>query len=525
MSAADRALLTLLWLRLRGGVRARLSELYCLRGALYFCLTVAVLGLLAWRAASGPAPVLPGGWPLDLAELRRQTAVWLPAGLLLGGLLTPLLSAGPALYFSQAEVNFLFAGPFGRRALVLYKLCFYAAGALLSGALIALLMPARFGWWPAAWCGATLCLLFVQLASACVGLGGRWLIGRRAPAVRRLRPVVVALLAAGGGVWVWHGAAPDTPLLAPFAVFANVVLARDAATLLTQAAIAAALLVGLTALLIWLDGHTYEHELAAGQALRRRWQRFKQGGWAELRRQTARSAARPAALAGVGPNLWRQWLAARRGSAKPLLALAVLALPAGALLAEVSRDVGIGLGFFIAVFVLPRSLVFDFRADLGQIETLKTLPLPGWAVCAGQLAVPVLLTSLIELLLLAAAFLNTASWPLALTLAAFLLPFNWLLYAVENGLFLLFPTPLVPVGRVDFDFFGRTLVELAVKSALLGLGCGLAAAAGIAAAPLLGGGWAGVAVVAWLSLTLLGAATLPALAWALRRFDVSRAVL
>ena len=58
-------------------------------------------------------------------------------------LFTLFAATGPALHFSQNEVNFLFAGPFSRRSLVVYKICAYFAGAILSAAIFALLIPGR----------------------------------------------------------------------------------------------------------------------------------------------------------------------------------------------------------------------------------------------------------------------------------------------------------------------------------------------------------------------------------------------
>jgi hypothetical protein len=53
--------------------------------------------------------------------------------LLLACLLTVAVSSGPAIYFSRAEIDFLFTGPFSRRGLLLYKFLSYATGAFVSG--------------------------------------------------------------------------------------------------------------------------------------------------------------------------------------------------------------------------------------------------------------------------------------------------------------------------------------------------------------------------------------------------------
>ena len=111
---------------------------------------------------------------------------------------------------------------------------------------------------------------------------------------------------------------------------------------------------------------------------------------------------------------------------------------------------------------------------------------------------------------------------LLLIMVPFLVPFNLLLYGLENLMFLLFPTPLVPVGRVDFDFLGRTMVEFSVKTALLLGGCGLAAAAGTVVLNATGRNWSAFAVVTWWVLMLVALLLLPLMSRAYSRFDISR---
>jgi hypothetical protein len=174
--------------------------------------------------------------------------------------------------------------------------------------------------------------------------------------------------------------------------------------------------------------------------------------------------------------------------------------------------------------VLPRALVFDFRSDLETLSNFKALPLPAWKICIGQLAAPVLLTCLIEGVLLAGAALviDSRARPFLLGIGLFLPPFNLLLYEAENLFFLLFPAPLVPVGRADFDFMGRTLVGYAVTATVLIGSCLLAAGAGYLAVKATGLSWPVFAAAGWVSLTLIAATMLPLLGWAFNRFDVSR---
>jgi hypothetical protein len=221
-------------------------------------------------------------------------------------------------------------------------------------------------------------------------------------------------------------------------------------------------------------------------------------------------------------------LAAIRVSRKALLTFLALAIVAGPLLVIAGSDISIwslAAGVFVvAVFVLPRTLVFDFRSDLQTLQNFKALPLPAWKICIGQLAAPVFLTCLIEGVLLAGAALviNSQVRPFLLGIGLFLPPFNLLLYEAENLFFLLFPAPLVPIGRADFDFMGRTLVGYAVTASVLIGSCLLAAGAGYLIAKVTGLSWPAFAAAGWFSLTLIAMMLLPLLGWAFNRFDASR---
>lgn len=536
-------LVKLLLLRLRGGVRHRLQELKTLRGLLFLCVTVAVIVLLMKQAAL-PANPLGGSVQEGPEQLREQLARLMPAGLLAACLLTVFTSSGPAIHFSPSEINLLFSAPFSRRALLLYKMCFYAFGALLSSLLITLLVPAFTHTLPAAFLGAFLTLMFIQLFSAVIGLLGQLLAGYCYVPLRRSHAIM--LLAAVIAGLAWYFSASDnglaaaltlfqssligTLVLAPFEVFVHIFLAPSIyPELLGWATLGLAINIGLLAVIILLDRHSYEASIAASLKLHKRWIRARRSGllWG-AQPVVVRSFRPPPVVGGSGPVAWRQLLTALRTSSKALLVFMTVAMLAGPLLVIAAADISvwsrIGFVFFVAVYVLPRTLVFDFRSDLENMENFKALPVSSWKLVTGQLAAPVLLTSLVELLLLcsAAIFLDGAPRTIAIGLVAFIVPFNMLLYGLENTLFLLFPTPLVPVGRVDFDFLGRTLVEFAVKTTLLISGCGLAAAAGMLVLNATDRSWLAFALVAWFSLLVIALLTVPVLSWAFDRFNVSR---
>ena len=539
----DVTLIKLLGLRFRGGVRHRLQELKTLRGLLFMCVTIAVIVLLM-KQSSLPGNPLGGAIQAGPDQLREQFGRLMPVGLLAACLLTVFTSSGPAIHFSPSEINLLFSGPFSRRALLLYKICFYVFGALLSSLLITLLVPAFTHSLLATFLGAFLTLIFIQLFSAVIGLVSQLLTGycyvpvRRSHVIILLAAVIAALVwylastanGLAGALTLFQSSLMGTLLLAPFTVFVHIFLAPSIyPDLLGWAVLGFAINAALLAVIILLDGHAYEASVAASLKLHKRWVRARRSGllWG-AQPVVVRSFRAPPLLGGVGPIAWRQLLTALRTSSKPVLVFLGVAMLAGPLLVIVAVDISmwsrIGFVFFVAVYVLPRTLVFDFRSDLDTMENFKALPLRPWKIGAGQLAAPVLLTSLVELLLLGsvALFLDGTPRVISIGLMPFLVPFNLLLYGLENLLFLLFPTPLVPVGRVDFDFLGRTMVEFMVKTTILVGACALAAGAGMRMLDLTERSWPAVAGVAWLSLALIALLMLPLLSWAFNRFDISR---
>ncbi|MGR8981841.1 MAG: putative ABC exporter domain-containing protein [Gammaproteobacteria bacterium] len=532
----------LLLLRLRGGVRQRLKELKTLRGLLFLLVTMAVIALLL-NQSSMPATPLGSFFSGDIEQQRKQIAQLMPTGLLAAFLLMTVTSPGPGLYFSPSEINLLFSGPFTRRALVLYKLCFYAFGAFLSSLLIMLLVPAVTYTPTAAFLSAFLTLMFIQLLTVAAGLLGQLLRRYFYPGARWgyvIIPLIFLIAATGlysvdvsggmdGALARFRSSLGGAAILAPFEVFAHIFLAKSIfPDLLGWTALGLALNIGLLAVVIVLDGRSLEASTAASLELHKRWERARRSGlpWG-AQPAIARPSIRPPLFGGMGPLAWRQMLSAFRNSRKALLVYLSMAALAGPFLVIAGAGISLwsllGGVFFAAVFVLPRTLVFDFRSDLDIMENFKALPMPPWKISLGQLASPVLLTSLIEGVLLgsAAVFLDGKPRVFIIGIGPFLAPFNLLLYGLENLFFLLFPAPLVPVGRADFDFLGRTMVGFAVTAIILMISCFLAAIAGQAAANIMGWPWQAFVAVAWLSLTLIALMTLPLLSWAFDRFDVS----
>src|SRR5713101_4792464 len=100
----DRALLLLLWLRACGWLRRLSRNLLTVRGIVLLVLTAMVMGSCLLSFLFGPSPI-----PTDPEKVRRYGTLGFLAYCLMSLLFS---SIERAIYFTPAEVNFLFPGPF-----------------------------------------------------------------------------------------------------------------------------------------------------------------------------------------------------------------------------------------------------------------------------------------------------------------------------------------------------------------------------------------------------------------------------
>jgi hypothetical protein len=159
------------------------------------------------------------------------------------------------------------------------------------------------------------------------------------------------------------------------------------------------------------------------------------------------------------------------------------------------------------------------------METYKTLPIAPWRICAGQLVVQVLLSYIVALTMIVSflVFDGRLSGPIALALAAYALPFTLLLYAVENTIFLMFPAKPIPMGRADFEFLGRSLIEFIAKTIVILLAVALASGAGVFTFMTLRTTLVLPGLASWLTLAVTGGLATFVMQFAFRRFVVAEA--
>ncbi len=540
----DPALRQLLIMRLRGGLRQRLLQLASLRGLLF---SLAFGGIIWFLIASSDASdtSLFGPVAQDRQALSEQIMTFLPLTMLGLSLLTVLMTTGPTFHFSPNEINFLFTGPFRRRDLILYKFSAYLAGVTLTSVFIALIAPPQTGSALAVFFATLMTLLFVQLNSAVISMTGHALDGSRLARARWPVTVLLCTISAAAVLYAWIS--PDrgiidllsdfrhswigSVILIPYIVFAELFVATSLSQMTHWALVAVIINAALLRAVIVLDARTIDRSIAENARLSNRWDRIKQGGSFFATQQTeVRSIRRVPILCGLGPIAYRQTLNALRNSFKLFIVFvglaACIAPMSSALGAPVTEGQTLIIVYVFFAFILPRNLICDFRGDLSRMEIYKTLPVAPWRICAGQLAVQVLLAYVIALTIIASAFVfeDSVTTQVALLLAAFALPLTLLIYALENTVHLLFPTKLVAMGRADFEFLGRSIVEFIAKSLFVFAAMAASGVIGFITFKTMGPAFFLPGLAIWLTLTVFALLTLVAMKFAFRRFAVAETI-
>ncbi len=533
------ALWTLLLLRGRGSARRYLRELRSPRRAVVFLLGFSLVWLtVRTLLQAGPLTVLVS--PERLGELYRS-------GLLTLVLVGQIKTLGDrAVNFAPSEVDFLFAGPFVRRELLVYRVLFALGGILLMSAVLTILLSVFGAWWPAAFVGVALSLLLLHQIEMCLATLRETLEAHAYTWVRRVvvlslvGMVVVSLayafslqsrlgtldvLNAAYATWTMQA------LLLPFVPFAEVVTAPGF-DLAVVGWVAVCLLInaGVFLLLVRLDAGNLE--LSA--ALNRR--DLLQARGPGSRRMRARSVPILSPLwvlphlKGVGTLASLQLTQAMRGyRLLGELALFVLVI-AGVFHFSQGGAGGSGavhLGHLANVTIWATILVsnplrFDFRGGPRNLDYLKTLPIPAWALCTGQLVTPVVITLLYQAPFLALAAPSLTPGAL-ITAVAVAIPLNILWYGLENLGFLLAPASQSSRGIGDIQYLGRQLFMLSVKVAVMVVGALLAVGLVIVLSKIFVlNSVLLIGVILWVLFTevmiLIGV-----LAFVFKRFDPSRA--
>ena len=483
------------WRRLFRGART-------VRGAFLIVFTTGFIGMM----------LVPS---LFIATLRNN-----PAGRMFSGLAEPYLpllllvvtlmyvftSAGErALYFSPSEVDFLFPAPFHRREILVFKLIKLLAGLILMSLIFATSCLLYLNSWLSAFTGIFLILAFTQLLAIVTSFLAQIVAENAYNRRRRLVLVcIIGLVFAALAQMLWQTPLQSPAelarglrsswagmvLLAPFEVFSHAILAKNwFPELFCWSTGALAIDLGLLALVFRLDADYIESAAHVSQKLYERVQQMKQGGGIALPVSAKASRIRLGRfpwLGGAGPLAWRQVLIAMRTSRYALIislligiVIAVMAFvavrnqPGG----DFVSSVGVGFIAYLT-FLFSMQLPWAFRGDIVHMDVLKSLPVAPLAVAAGELAGGVMLLAGIQLVLLIGLLGAGGNTALVGTVMAFLVPFDLVMLALSNTLFLIYPVRLAQGTSADFQMVGRMmllmLLQFLILIPALGIPAGLA---------------------------------------------------
>ncbi len=435
----------------------------------------------------------------------QKLAVWIPLGLLAYSVWHLLRTAGrnpiEPFEWTSAEQELLGGAPLRRYDLVMYRLLAVAIAAVAKAGLFALVMWPDLPVWLAGFAGMVLALLFIDLLrmvleTAVYGLSRREFLVYRfvmlagaavvaavalsdalsVPAAElagnRPAALVILLRVAQGVIELRHTALGATALL-PYQLFAGVMLSTSlTGAWAVQLCATTGLVLLMAAAVVGLDRLVLRRRKGSE---RRTYLLLKPNAGAQaVPRRTAHPRLRvPPRWHGIGTLAWRQL----RGAAHYRTSVAVAMLAPGVLscLTLLTPHRGammivqlVGGLVFYTFLLLPAAFKFDFRRDIDRLAVLKALPISPTCITLGQLAVPVLLSSLFQaVVLLIALLVRPYDLGLLLVASLVLLPVNVLIFALENLIFLLYPYRLNQEG---LGVFFRSILTFTGKSVLFALG-------------------------------------------------------
>lgn len=518
-SLLPRALVRLILLRYRGVAR-KLFRGSAKRRA----FTLVGFGLMAMYIL----PALLASQPQSPAS-PEKIRLWLPIGLVAFVLLQMLVhTRRDPMTFQPAELDLVVPGPYSRRQLILYQLAYQVGPIILMGLWLALFIRAG-GIYPARAVGAALIgqliMLLASVTSSALGIiitRFRWALLVPPAAAALIVLQVVRTSPPWPGVdparlLEWVTAIRHLPIIEaiclPFLPYSTLFTSTTLFEAIPSACLALLMNLALAALFIRLDRGEVESLVIKSQQRLEQHRKMRLGGFGLANAHVAagRTIPRPPLMGGAGPLMWRQLTAVYRGGG-PLIAgiIVVSALGAGGLfghLAAISNLLpALPYLSLIVNIVLTMFLRCDFRADLDHIPLFKTLPIPPRTMVLGQIAAPLVLIAIIQLLLATGVLIGSSNPGIALKaigLAALSVPFAAALLAIDNTVFLIAPLKSMknaaPAG-FDPSLVGRhflvTMIKLVLFAAMTAL------AGGPAGLILWLGGPVPLAVAAGLAVTL-----------------------
>jgi hypothetical protein len=534
-----RALWLLIGLQIRAWLRFALRNVSSVRGVLVLLLGLFVFGSMIvsmlFNASMGNRP--------NTENLGRFG----PLGLLAMCLMNFFLATGERVFsFRPAEVDFLFPGPFTRRQLLMYKVVGIVTATIFQCSFFMLVLHTWGGCLLASYLGLVLLLLFFQFLTLALTMLAST-VGARAYS-RSRRAVLLVLLLILGAVGFQVLLSSDDPLAAltrledsalwqvvrtPLSWFVKAFRAEQVWPDLVQyGALAALVDLLLVGVLFALDAQYLEASAAASERHYQRMQSLR-SGQGVLAASSSSGKARFSIpmlprLGGVGPTVWRQLLMVLRSY---VLIFLVFGLGvAGLIPLLVSSNEGAHSSQIVATtaamligfpILLTQTVLCDFRGDVDRMEVLKSLPIrPAW-LAVGQLLTPSLVVAAVQILVAAAGMMILGRFePLLAAVGIFALPANFVIFGIENMLYLLFPMRLVATSPGDFQTSGRYMLIFFAKFMCLGPVI-LATLLAALIMQLITESLVVALAAAWVVILICGVCVVPLVVLAFKRFDVA----
>lgn len=443
--------------------------------------------------------------PYPIATLEK----WIPIALMIYALWHVLKVAWKrpetAIEWTAAEQALVCDGPFSRRHVLVYRLGMVMRATVLKALFVSLLLMADFPIWPVGFAGVVLALAFLELLRMTLEISthgvrrSTYLLFRtgvfgivgtmaacalvtalRAPLANGPSATAELLRRLFGAAMELRHTGIGALAEAPFVPFSQVITTSNVfrPEFVTWVLLALLLVAGLLWLVFWLDRvfRTAVRRAEAGSDVLAMRLRLSGSTFETPVPPQSRPDIRLRRIprfGGVGPLVWRQGIGAfghRFGLLTAFLPPTVLALLPLAVPMSSSASflqVAGGLVFYTSL-LLPAALRFDFRRDYDRLGTFKTLPVSPRAVVAGQVATPVVMASLFQLVvLLVAAGVRPVSLAVFCSTLALLLPLNVLIFSLENLIFLL--SPCRP-SQEGIEVFLRSILVFTAKGLFLAAG-------------------------------------------------------
>ncbi|MFK7817594.1 MAG: putative ABC exporter domain-containing protein [Planctomycetaceae bacterium] len=522
-----------LWLLLRLGLFARLRKLKRLthtwKGRFAILGLVFMLGFWLFGISYGT------GFGKVNPETIRSGGALVIATMLIANL---LFGNSEGIAFKPAEVEFLFPSPIPRRQLLIYRIISTALITLPSSIFIGIGFKSRAPMFVGVCVGAWLSFLFLALAlivwQQAAGILGQSLVGRSKKGLAVvLGVIVVAAIATGAmsmqvsldNATTFAKSSFGQKVLAPFLPFSSVVAAESLPEMARSAGVCVAILVGLVFVILRLDLNHTEASVAASQRVAKRVSDARRGQMAFNKGNaflSGLSVPKLPRMRGAGPIAWHQLTALLRSAGSLTFFILIVG---GAVTLPMTMNNSVDpkqllvTVVMLSVFMLPQFIQYDFRSELDRMSVLKSLPVHPIAICLGELLAPIIAILTVQAALLCLALgIGGTDIRLIGVIAIFAIPADFLIYAVENFVFLLFPFRMGPGGEQGLQNMVRVMITMVLKMLLIGVFAGLAGGLG-ALCYYLSESQVLAFAVGWIITLLSCAALLPGLAWAFQRFD------